>query len=431
MQSKVKLCSVKEVKGQGILTFTLTRRVVDRDSEVIEPAGGRLDNYKKNPVFLWAHDLKHPPVGKVLPETIKKSKDELIGDVQFDLDDPFARLIYNKYEKGFLNAGSIRFLPIAYSREPVLPNQKGVTVTEWELLEFSAVPVPANPAALKKEFGDDAENQDWYQGLKSFFESDEFEHTPEGWLEFIRACKSADDDEGEPFDAQKPYPNEHACRLKDPKKFVRFVRQKRKHEGKEYSVIIGYDKNGKAQDQAYRYPKDTWTEAQARKHCKDHNGMTFEPAAQQTRENQIAIIKAQNVIVLDVESLKALNGKSVVIYHNEAENQVSLVEAKAIDVGDFLKDYDFSQFEEVVRAMNDLSKADNLTGIQKAFIYNQLAQIYKQFDKEPPEFAAVQKFKSLDRQEDDVDLDDSQVVQDIIDQVIKMQQEEKDVRDDL
>ena len=39
----------------------------------------------------------------------------------------------------------------------------------------------------------------------------------------------------------KPYPNEHACRLKDPADFQAdsFRRTKRKHDGKEYSIIMG------------------------------------------------------------------------------------------------------------------------------------------------------------------------------------------------
>lgn len=32
-------------------------------------------------------------------------------------------------------------------------------------------------------------------------------------------------------------------------------------------------------DQAYRYPKKTWTESEARAHCKDHSGISFEAAS--------------------------------------------------------------------------------------------------------------------------------------------------------
>jgi hypothetical protein len=78
----------------------------------------------------------------------------------------------------------------------------------------------------------------------------------------------------------KPYPNEHACRLNDPGKYERFARMKRKHDGKEYSVIIGFKKGGGSEDQAYRYPKDTWSAAEAKAHCADHDG-TFEAAGKE------------------------------------------------------------------------------------------------------------------------------------------------------
>lgn len=81
-------------------------------------------------------------------------------------------------------------------------------------------------------------------------------------------------------DGLKPYPNEHACRLQDPGKFDRFRRGKRKHDGKDYSIIFGHPKDGGGwEEQAYRYPKDTWTAEQARSHCKDHDGGTFEAAS--------------------------------------------------------------------------------------------------------------------------------------------------------
>jgi signal peptide peptidase SppA len=80
-----------------------------------------------------------------------------------------------------------------------------------------------------------------------------------------------------------PYPNEHACRLRDPNDFRNgdndWGRTERKHNGKAYDVISGRLKTtGKWEDQAYRYPKETWTATEARDHCKSHKGILFEPA---------------------------------------------------------------------------------------------------------------------------------------------------------
>ncbi len=76
-----------------------------------------------------------------------------------------------------------------------------------------------------------------------------------------------------------PYPNEHACRLEDPKRFSSMRRTTRQHEGKTYSVIWGLDKKtGTWHEQAYRYDKSRWTATQARSHCTSHDGH-FEPAS--------------------------------------------------------------------------------------------------------------------------------------------------------
>ncbi len=77
---------------------------------------------------------------------------------------------------------------------------------------------------------------------------------------------------------EKPLPNEHSCRLKDPKQFDTCKRVSRNHKGKRYSVIYCKKGNGPMQEQAYRYPKSIWEAAEARAHCKAHNGKSFEPA---------------------------------------------------------------------------------------------------------------------------------------------------------
>jgi HK97 family phage prohead protease len=78
-----------------------------------------------------------------------------------------------------------------------------------------------------------------------------------------------------------PYPNEHACRLREPGDFQEdsFRRVERKHEGKPYAVIMGKLKGESAMtEQAYRYPTAEWSAAEAREHCEAHDGTEFSPA---------------------------------------------------------------------------------------------------------------------------------------------------------
>ena len=76
-----------------------------------------------------------------------------------------------------------------------------------------------------------------------------------------------------------PFANEHSCRLRDPGGYDRFRRGTREHEGKAYSIIFGHPKDGGSwEEQAYRYAKDAWSAADARGHCRSHDG-AFEAAA--------------------------------------------------------------------------------------------------------------------------------------------------------
>ena len=77
-----------------------------------------------------------------------------------------------------------------------------------------------------------------------------------------------------------PFPNEHACRLKEPGGFQRgrFRRVSRRSAGKIYHIIMGRLKGQTTvTEQAYRYPKASWPASQARKHCSEHDGR-FEAA---------------------------------------------------------------------------------------------------------------------------------------------------------
>jgi len=76
-----------------------------------------------------------------------------------------------------------------------------------------------------------------------------------------------------------PYPNEHSCRLEDPKKYERFRSSEKEISGKKVRMIFGFKKDGGSELQAIRYNKEIWKEADARKDCKDRGGM-FEKAVE-------------------------------------------------------------------------------------------------------------------------------------------------------
>ncbi len=76
------------------------------------------------------------------------------------------------------------------------------------------------------------------------------------------------------------YPNEHACRLREPSDFQKdsFRRMSRKSGNKEYHIVLARLKGKESlTEQAYRYDKSVWPESQARNHCSKHKG-SFERA---------------------------------------------------------------------------------------------------------------------------------------------------------
>ena len=128
------------------MRFIASTENVARDGMVIPMDAWQLDNFRKNPVFLWAHDyFSQPPIGRVT--SIEPSDSQLIAVVEFDQDDEFARSVESKYRKGILSAVSVGWDTLAF--EP--PNGPNVSprVTKADLLDVSAVPVPSDPDALK------------------------------------------------------------------------------------------------------------------------------------------------------------------------------------------------------------------------------------------------------------------------------------------
>lgn len=113
----------------------------DRMNERVPAASVRLETYLKNPVVLWAHQYDQPPIGKAM--NLRADGDALLSTIQF-AETEFAEDVFQLYRGGFLSAVSLGFIGKQFSQEVDQP----LTWTEAELLEISAVPVPADPGAL-------------------------------------------------------------------------------------------------------------------------------------------------------------------------------------------------------------------------------------------------------------------------------------------
>lgn len=147
----------KEVKGDGNsakeMTFVISTDDVDRHGDIIVAEGWRLDSYQRNPVFLWAHDYMRPVIGKAV--LVWQELHGLLARMEFAPTE-FAQEVASLYRGNYQRGVSVGFKPIQYEerRHDKTGAFQGIRFLEQELLEVSAVPVPANRSALRRSADD-------------------------------------------------------------------------------------------------------------------------------------------------------------------------------------------------------------------------------------------------------------------------------------
>lgn len=167
--------SIREVDEANLkITHTINTKALDRYSTIVLPRGVDAKHFLNNAVVLWSHNMDEAtpkiPIGRCVDLDIRE--DEIVATTEFNKNDPLAVKVFNAYKDGFLHAWSIGFMPLKYKRYDEenmddLNKKYGLTVTKeqiddadwygvyliykWELLEYSAVPVPGNPEALSAD----------------------------------------------------------------------------------------------------------------------------------------------------------------------------------------------------------------------------------------------------------------------------------------
>jgi hypothetical protein len=137
------------------LDFVASDESLDRYNEIISASGWKLDNYLRNPVFQNAHQYGDIlfTLGRALVTEVRQvgrasPRAVLFQRIQFACDiNPMAKIAYGLYKGKFLNAVSVGFVPLRWEDGS---EEKGYQrkYIEQELLEVSAVGIPANPNAL-------------------------------------------------------------------------------------------------------------------------------------------------------------------------------------------------------------------------------------------------------------------------------------------
>jgi HK97 family phage prohead protease len=138
--SREDMLIIKSFYDPKTKTAIASTAVVDRQDESIDQKGWQLDNFKKNDPLLWSHNSYEPLIGNCKNVRVEKmnGSDALLFEPDFHEETDLARAVKALYEQGRLKTFSVGFKPI---------EMEGNTYTKQELLEISAVNVPANPEA--------------------------------------------------------------------------------------------------------------------------------------------------------------------------------------------------------------------------------------------------------------------------------------------
>ncbi len=132
-------------EATGRATFIYNTEDVGRDGHIVRNRGIHLDNYRTNPVILWAHDDEAPPVGRAIE--INAGDPASRVTVEFTPRDlyPFGDMVGRMITARFLNCVSESWNPL---KAKIRSGGEGYDFLEVDLLEVSIVPVPALPQAV-------------------------------------------------------------------------------------------------------------------------------------------------------------------------------------------------------------------------------------------------------------------------------------------
>ena len=147
MKRKELLVDIEESSAAGG-RIRISTGALDRQDDRVIPSGARIENYMKNPVVQWGHNYHDPwaTIGETVQLTV--SDEGLVAE--FTLRQPVndsdpMNVILALWQQGLIRTASIGFNPTDFKNN----DAGGYDFTEWELLEWSLVPVPANQEALR------------------------------------------------------------------------------------------------------------------------------------------------------------------------------------------------------------------------------------------------------------------------------------------
>jgi HK97 family phage prohead protease len=147
------ITKAEEGEDRQFYVGVATTSDVDRVGERVNLKGLiNLDEYLKNPILLFNHDI-HSPIGRITKVNILDDRIE----VEFTFaNTPKAQEIKQLVDEGVLNALSIGFLSLQRLRDEA----GNVVHNQWRWVETSVVTLPANPNAVIYRYLDEDKEVD-------------------------------------------------------------------------------------------------------------------------------------------------------------------------------------------------------------------------------------------------------------------------------
>lgn len=159
-----------------VLTFTISTADEDRDNDTIAVDGWDITNFSRGGTVLWSHDYNQPvatPLATWVEPGALKSRALFMPK---DMNE-FAYMVYRMANEGYVRAASVGFKPIEWSYN----EERGIFAMDFkrqELLEWSVVPVPSNPNALRDAKSKGIDVAPLGQWLEKILDNDESSGAP-------------------------------------------------------------------------------------------------------------------------------------------------------------------------------------------------------------------------------------------------------------
>lgn len=139
-------------------TAVITAETIDRDGEVLIPAGMNSKTFDTNPILFWNHDYSMP-VGRAT--ALKRRDRDIVGEFVFaKRPEGHTGDFFPDVAAALVGQGIVRGVSVGYEPEPggirkaldadrkKYGDRVHTIFNRWKLLEVSLAPMQANPDAL-------------------------------------------------------------------------------------------------------------------------------------------------------------------------------------------------------------------------------------------------------------------------------------------